>query len=121
MRRLRALWLRLLAPATRARQEQDFAAELESHLQLHIDDNIRRGMTADAARRDAVLKLGGVAQVQERQREQRGLPILDVLRQDLAFGLRLLRRQPAFTLTAVLTLGLGVGATSAIFSVVNAV
>jgi macrolide transport system ATP-binding/permease protein len=93
MRRLRAWLVRLRG--TLAPRPDDFAAEIDSHLQLHIDDNLRAGMPPAAARRDALLKLGGLAQTQERYRDRQGIPALDALRQDLVFALRMLRKNPA--------------------------
>ena len=103
---LRAWWRRLAATLRPSRHDRDLAEELESHLQLHIDDCLRRGMSPVEARREARLRLGGVAQTQESVRQRRGLPRLESLVADLRFGLRLLRRSPAFSAVAILTLAL---------------
>jgi putative ABC transport system permease protein len=115
-------WLRRLAGTFRRdRAEREISEEIESHLRLHIDDLVASGESPESARRQALLRLGGVEQVRERWRERRGLPVLGNLCRDLLFGARMLWRDPGYTSVAALTLALGIGANSAVFGIVDAV
>ncbi|NOT63221.1 MAG: hypothetical protein HOP19_23685, partial [Acidobacteria bacterium] len=121
LRQLRGWLMRLFGLFSRKQREREFAEELESHLAFHIEDNLRAGMSPEEARRRALIKLGGVTLTQELHREQRGLPMLETLFQDLRFGLRMLRKHKGFTAVAVLSLALGIGANTAIFQLIDAV
>src|SRR5688572_27236773 len=119
MRLLRAAFVRLTSLIGRDRHEREMADELESHIQLHIDDNLRAGMTPDEARRRALMALGGLEQTKDQYRDRRGVPWLETLLQDVRFGLRTLRKQKAFTSVAVTTLAVGFGPPIAIFALAN--
>src|SRR5438128_6482385 len=101
--------------------DSDLEREMAAHLELAIEENLQRGMSAEEARRQALIRFGGVQQAKEQHREARGLPTLDILMQDLRHAFRTLRRDRAFTLVAVLILALGIGANIAVFSVVNTI
>ncbi len=103
------------------RLSDDFGAELESHVAMLTEENQRQGMTVEEARRQALVRLGGVSQLRESYRDQRGLPLLDRIAQDVSYAVRMFRKNSAFTLFAGTTLALGIAATSAVFSIVDAV
>jgi len=120
MRQFRAFATRLCSHFLIREAEDDFSAELESHMAMHTEDGIRAGLTPEEARRQALIQLGGVEQTRQAYRERRGLPWLETLWQDIRFGVRILCKNPGYTAVAVLTLALGIGANSAVFTVAQA-
>jgi predicted permease len=121
MERIRILLSRYAALFHRRRLDQDLDAELKAHIELAVEENMQRGMSAQEARTRALLEFGGVTQIKETYRVQRGLPFLEATAMNVRYGLRQLRKSPAFALTAILTLALGIGGMTAVFSVVEAV
>ena len=116
---LRELLVRLTSFFRKQARDDDFDQEMSAHLEFAVQDNLRRGLPLDEARRHALIQIGGVSQARELYRESRGLPLLDTVIQDLQYAGRTLRRDAGLTTFAVLMVGLGVGASCTVFSVLN--
>src|SRR2546430_969814 len=120
MKFLRRFFTRLTSFVTRRRQEERLREEIEQHIALQTEENVRAGLSPIEARRRAMVKFGGVEAIKEDYRAERGLLLIDNVLQDVRFAMRSLRRTPGLTAFVVLTLGLGIGMTSGTFSMMDA-
>jgi putative ABC transport system permease protein len=118
---LRTLIRRFASIFRRRHLEDELNAEVRSHLEMAVELNVRIGMSHEDARRRAALSFGGIENIKEIYRDQRGLPMLDTTLQDFRFGFRMLRRSPAFSLLAILCLTVAIGANAAVFSWIEGV
>jgi predicted permease len=116
---VRTLMSRLKAQFGRHQLDRDLDEELCAHIDLAIEENLKQGMSMDKARTAALKTFGGVTQTREAYRMQRGMPLIDEIARDIRFSTRQSRRSPGFALTAILTLALGLGANTAVFSLIN--
>src|SRR5260370_36254329 len=119
MRALRAVLVRLGAWLGKTWGEHDWTGEFESHLQLHIEANLHAGMSPEEARRQALIKFGGIESVKHSMRDRATLAWFDTSWQDTRYALRSLRRSSGFAVTAILSLALGLGASLAVFTVAD--
>ncbi len=119
MNNLRAFWTRLINTLRRAPYSKDFADELETHVAMDTERGIRNGLSGEEARRQALIRFGGIAQAHDAYAERQGLAGLDSLLRDVHYSLRSLVRNRLVTAVAILSIGLGIGSNTTIFSIIS--
>jgi hypothetical protein len=119
--KLPALWMRLIGLLHPGQADEEFRAEIEFHIAMHTEDCVPVGLTPEEARRQTLIRLGGAEQTRQAYRERATVPLIEGVLQDVRFALRQMRRAPGFTLTAVLTLALGIGANTVIYTLVDSI
>src|SRR5215212_10261836 len=119
--RLAVLVARIRGLVDAGRQDADFDAEVAAHLEMLVDDNVRRGLSPAEARRAAIVRFGGPMQIKEQHHDDNGLPFVETTLRDFRYGLRGLRRYPAYSIVAIATLAIGIGAGTTVFTVAGAV
>jgi len=115
------MWIRLLGVLRLGRNHDDLQQELDAHLALHVEDGVSAGLTLDEARRQALIRMGGAEQTRQAWRDRSTLPWIEDLLHDMHYGVRMLLREPSFTLVAVLTLAIGIGCSATAFTWIDAV
>jgi hypothetical protein len=121
MKTLRRLFRRLTSWTTSARDEELLRAEFEEHIAMQTAENVRAGLSPIEARRQALVKFGSIEAIKDAYRDQRGLPFIETLSSDTRHALRRMRKAPAFTAAVIVTLALGIGATTATFGVIDSI
>ncbi len=121
MRKLRAFWLRLGGLFTAGDSLSELNAELETHVAMDVENGVRAGLSNDEAHRQALIRLGGAEQTRQAYRDRATLPTIESVLQDVRFALRQMLKAPGFTITAVLTLALGIGANAVIYTLIDSI
>jgi len=121
MRKIRALMIRMRGLFSAGSIDKEISAELDSHVGLHTEANVRAGLTPEEARRQALIRLGGAEQTRQAYRDRSTVPAVESILQDVRFAVRQMYKAPGFTLTAVLTLALGIGANAVIYTLVDSI